>query len=127
MASSRNQWFLFRGACLRAEATKLTLESFAPLILGRSSDPKLFFESEIISGPFDADKWVDTYHQYLTQSFVFGPPDRTARTKLAKAAASVLGKDFKIRFTDRAYAPDIRKRLSGNRRRKNLQLKRTSS
>ncbi len=34
----------------------VTVDEFAPLILGRASDPKKQFEADIISGAFDADK-----------------------------------------------------------------------
>lgn len=35
---------------------KVDLDDFAPLIIGRPSDPSKQFEAAIISGPFDADK-----------------------------------------------------------------------
>ena len=65
-----------------------------------------------LSGFIPVAKWVQTYHHYLTESFVFGPPDAGLRQKLAVAATKVLQADFGLELNINAYAPDIRHLLT---------------
>ncbi len=74
-------------------------------LASRGKPSKLKPLSEIIP----VEKWVDTYQQYYAQSFLFGPPDKQTRIKLACAGKAILKQTpFCLDLSDDAIAPDIR-------------------
>jgi len=69
----------------------------------RNKPPKLLRLSEFI--PVQA--WTETYEQYYTNSYLFGPQKPETRQKLAKSAAELLKKHYDLNLNDYAYAEDI--------------------
>ena len=75
----------------------------------RGKTPVLKSLSEFIP----VEKWVETYDQYYAQSFLFGPPQKEARIKLARAAIDVLSAEpYKLNLLDTAIAEDIRDQVT---------------
>lgn len=71
----------------------------------RGKPPVLKSLSEFIP----VEKWVETYDQYYAQSYLFGPPQRELRIKLARAAIEILGAEpYNLKFLQNAVAEDIR-------------------
>ncbi len=65
-----------------------------------------------LSAFIPVEKWVETYHQYYAQSFLFGPPDKSTRAKLACAARAVLRTPpYRLILSDLAVAEDIREEV----------------
>lgn len=61
------------------------------------------------------EKWVETYDQYYAQSFLFGPPQKDVRVKLARAAVEVLSAEpYNLKLLETAFAEDIRDQLAGS-------------
>ena len=74
----------------------------------RGKTPILKSLSEFIP----VEKWVETYDQYYAQSFLFGPPQKEVRAKLARAAMRILkAEPYNLKPRDAAVAEDIRDRL----------------
>jgi HD superfamily phosphohydrolase len=62
-----------------------------------------------LSAFIPVEKWVETYHQYYAQSFLFGPSNMNTRVKLACAARIILRESpYRLILSDLAIAEDIR-------------------
>jgi hypothetical protein len=70
----------------------------------RNQPPKLLKLSQFI--PVQA--WTETYEQYYTNSYVFGPEKAEDRRKLAESAVKLLEKRYGLQLNEYAYAEDIR-------------------
>ncbi len=69
----------------------------------RNQPPKLLKLSQFI--PVQA--WTETYEQYYTNSYLFGPEDENARQKLAKSAVLLLKERYGLELNEYAYAEDV--------------------
>jgi hypothetical protein len=59
------------------------------------------------------EKWVETYHQYYAQSFLFGPAKKETRAKLACAARAILREPpYTLILSPLAVAEDIRESVN---------------
>jgi uncharacterized protein len=70
----------------------------------RNSKPKLKRLAEFIP----VQKWIETYEQYYTRSYLFGPADCHARARLAEAGIRLLREKYSIELNEAAIAEDIR-------------------
>jgi HD superfamily phosphohydrolase len=69
----------------------------------RNQPPKLMKLSQFIP----VQPWTETYQQYYTNSYLFGPEDEDCRRQLAKAAVLLLKERYELEFNEYAYAEDI--------------------
>lgn len=53
-------------------------------------------------------KWIETYEQYYTRSYLFGPADLRARASLAEAGFRILREKYSLELNEAAIADDIR-------------------
>ncbi len=68
-----------------------------------------------LSAFIPVEKWVETYHQYYAQSFLFGPAKKETRVKLARAARAILEQPpYNLILSDLAIAEDIRDAVESN-------------
>lgn len=62
-----------------------------------------------LSAFIPVEKWVETYHQYYAQSFLFGPSSQETRIRLACAARAILREPpYNLVLSELATAEDIR-------------------
>jgi hypothetical protein len=57
------------------------------------------------------EKWVETYTQWYSQCYLFGPEDRKERIALARAAITLFQSRLKLRLMKEAVAEDIRDKV----------------
>jgi HD superfamily phosphohydrolase len=76
-------------------------------VASRDEQPKL----EKLAKFIPVKEWVDTYRQYNAQSFLFGPPDKETRVKLARAARELIKTTFGFSLTKYAFPSDIRREI----------------
>ncbi len=74
----------------------------------RDAKPQLKRLAEFIP----VQKWIETYEQYYTRSYLFGPADIRARAKLAETGIRLLREKYSLELNEAAIADDIRDQVA---------------